>query len=125
MSIRLGAVLLCASLSEIVCLAPLQAQASISWSVSHEELLQSGQALLLDDSAHTFVLRNGWTCTLGATKQVTPADEARITTCRKAEEVFEFSVQCNGYNRDDHTQIRFHGRRERFSDFIDVHCKLE
>lgn len=106
--------------------APLSAGAQgleMSWHVVHAELNDRGQALLLGDSAQTFVLKDNWSCTVGSTLN-RPSHQARTTTCRKGEQRFEFTVQCEPARSKDHTQIRFRDAQGKSTDFIDVSCEL-
>jgi hypothetical protein len=47
----------------------------------------------------------------------------RTTTCRKASESFEFSVQCTTAREEDHLQIRFSGAAG-LRTFIEVGCRV-
>jgi hypothetical protein len=49
----------------------------------------------------------------------------RTTTCRKANDVFEFSVQCDRGRQKDHVQIRFVDGDGTIVDFIEVGCRLQ
>lgn len=96
----------------------------VQWTATTEDLNVTGQALLLEDSVHVLQLRAGWSCTIGATSKHPPLYEARTTTCRKGEEAFEFTVQCERLRPKDHIQIRFAGPPGKFADFIEVSCEL-
>jgi hypothetical protein len=97
---------------------------AIQWFATHAELNEKGRTLALGDSVYVLQLRAGWSCTVGATSKNLPAYEVRTTSCRKGQEAFEFTVQCEPTRPRDHTQIRFPAPRGGFADFIEVACEL-
>lgn len=96
----------------------------VKWYAVHAEIAARNESLSVGDNPHTFVLRAGWSCSVGPTSKQMPAYETRTTTCQKGMEVFEFSVQCEPLRLKDHTQIRFRHPDKGLEDFIEVGCEL-
>ena len=96
----------------------------VTWYAVYAAMAERNQSLNLGDGSHSLLLRGGWSCTVGSASKQLPAYEARTTTCQKGAETFEFSVQCEGQRRRDHTQIRFRHADGTVSDFIEVGCEL-
>ncbi len=94
----------------------------VDWHVSYEEL--GINSLMIGDEPQLVKLNNGWSCSIGKTSKHLPAYEARSTSCKKGDEVFDFSVQCEGNRPKDHVQIRFSNPDSGFTDFINVSCEL-
>ena len=103
--------------------APRHQRPSVDWYAVNQELDDAGTSLSLDDSEHVIGLRGGWSCTVRETSKQLPLYEARQVSCRKDEQSFEFSVQCEPNRPKDHTQIRFRDTEGRLLDFIDVGCE--
>jgi hypothetical protein len=72
----------------------------------------------------TFALSGGWSCVVGHASRKLRAAEERTTTCRKGNESFEFSVQCDKFRARDHVQIRFRNETGLILDFIEVGCRV-
>jgi hypothetical protein len=73
----------------------------------------------------SYELDGGWSCLIGHTSKRMPTYEMRTTTCRKASDIFEFSVQCDRGRQRDHVQIRFVDSDGTIVDFIEVGCRLQ
>lgn len=95
----------------------------VRWSAVDDKLNSKGQSLTLGDGAQSFVLRDGWSCTVGATKPRV-SYEARTTVCQKGAEAFQFNVQCERSRPKDRTQIGFLTADRKFGDFIEVSCEV-
>ena len=96
----------------------------VRWYAGNDELNSKGQSLALGDGTHSFSLKTGWSCTVGATSKQLPAYEARTTICEKSAEAFQFVVQCERSRPRDHTQIGFLTPDRKLGDFIEVGCEL-
>jgi len=97
--------------------------ASVRWYVTYQSLNEAGNSLNIGDAAQTVSLRGGWSCSIGPTSEQLPVYEARETTCENEAKRFQFSVQCEPYQKTDHTQIRFVDAQNRPIDFIEVGCE--
>jgi hypothetical protein len=72
----------------------------------------------LDAEERTVDAGSEWSCTISPPATL----NARTTTCRKAREAVEFSVQCSAHRNEDHIQIRFRDAAGSQT-FIEVGCQ--
>lgn len=95
------------------------AESRIDWYVTHGDATNQ-KSLRIGDTNQVITLRNQWNCSVEA-----PSIEgARQTTCRKGNESFEFTVQCEETRMKDHTQIRFKDSVHKLNEYIEVGCEL-
>ncbi len=85
------------------------------WNISYDNV----DSLDVDDSTQKAELKSGWSCVIGETS----INKARQTSCRKANEAIEFSVQCDVNRPKDHAQVRFGDVSGKYIDFIEVSCE--
>lgn len=96
----------------------------VRWYLVNEGLNVPGGSLTLGDNPQMVSLKGGWSCTVGETSKMWPLYEARQTTCQKASDSFEFTVQCERSRPRDHTQIRFRNADRNIVDIIEVGCEV-
>ncbi|MCI0409080.1 MAG: hypothetical protein L0191_11065 [Acidobacteria bacterium] len=94
----------------------------VRWYASHHAV-PGNLSLLLGNNSHSFLLKGGWSCTVGPAGKEVPGNEFRLTTCTWGRQSFEFTVACDQSRREDHTQIRFRDTGGGFVDYIQVACE--
>ena len=95
------------------------AESRIDWYVTHGDATNQ-KSLRIGDTNQVIPLRNQWSCSVEAPS----IGGARQTTCRKGNEAFEFTVQCEETRMKDHTQIRFRDSGQKVNEYIEVGCEL-
>jgi hypothetical protein len=78
------------------------------------------KAVRIGDTVHLLTLRSDWKCSIEAPSIA----GARQTTCRKGDETFGFTVQCDEIRTRDHTQIRFKAVKGKLGEYIEVGCEI-
>jgi hypothetical protein len=93
----------------------------MQWSVSNSTLKKT--ALILDSSSKLIEMKEGWSCTVGATSVLASGGELRATVCSRGGQSFEFSVECGAHRLTDYAQVGLHGNGRKYVDYIEVSCK--
>jgi hypothetical protein len=103
---------------------PVDANGRVAWYADVKNPPARDKAMKLFDGM-SYELDGGWKCLIGHASRRMPTYEMRTTSCRKASDVFEFSVQCDRGRPKDHVQIRFVDNDGTIVDFIEVGCLMQ
>ena len=94
----------------------------IRWYVSTKTMGDSGNSLIIGSSPQKFDLNGGWSCLVSSWDN--EKTDTRQVKCQSEGKYLEFSVMCDVYHKEDHTQIRFSDdATDNLIDYIHLACE--